>query len=144
MEPRQRQNLALQALVGTETIRGLAGHHGVSRKFVYRQVAKAEEALQEAFPPHQAPGEDRILFHLPVTKAWLRQVVLGLTLICHSSIRGVAELFGDVFDYPISVGTVYAILLDAVEQARSYNDQQDLSGVRIGAHDEILAWFKPG
>ena len=142
MEPRQRQDLALQALAGTESISGLAGQHKVSRKFISQQAAKAEEALQEAFSS-QAPGEDRILFHLPVTKAWLRQAVLGLTLICHSSIRGVVELFRDVLDYPISVGTVHAILLDTVEQARSYNDRQDLSEVRIGAHDEIFQSGRP-
>lgn len=51
MEPRQRQDLALQALAGAETISGLAGHHEVSRKFIYQQAAKAEEALQEAFSP---------------------------------------------------------------------------------------------
>jgi hypothetical protein len=142
MEPRLRQDLALQALAGTETISGLAGHYEVSRKFIYQQATKAEEALQEAFSP-QEPPEDQILFYLPVTKAWLRQMVLGLTLICHSSIRGVAELFRDVMDYPISVGTVHAILSDAVEQARLYNDQQDLSRVRIGAHDEIFQSGQP-
>jgi len=142
MEPRQRQDLALQALAGTDTISGLAAHHEVSRKFVYQQAAKGEAALQEAFLPEE-PGEERILFHLPVTKAWLRQMVLGLTLICHSSIRGVGELFRDVFDYPISVGTVHAILVDTVEQARSYNRRQDLSGVRIGAHDEIFQSGRP-
>ena len=142
MEPRQRQGLALQALAGSETVSRLAQQHEVSRKFVYQQAAKAEEALDEAFSSAER-SDDQVLFHLPVTKAWLRQMVLGLTLICHSSIRGVGELFRDVFDYPISVGTVHAILLDAVEQARSYNRQQDLSGVRIGAHDEIFQSGRP-
>lgn len=137
MAPRQRQDMALQALTSVEPISRLAQEHVVSRKFVYQQAAKAEEALQEAFSPEKH-GEDKILFHLPVTKAWLQQLVLGLSLICHSSIRGVGELFRDVFDYPISVGTVHAILMDAVEQARSYNCRRDLSGVRIGAHDEIF------
>jgi hypothetical protein len=31
--------------------------------------------------------------YLPVTKPWLRQAVLGLTLTCLSSFRGVVELF---------------------------------------------------
>jgi hypothetical protein len=48
-----------------------------------------------------------------------------------------------VFNYPISVGTVHAILVDAVEQARSHNNQQDLSAVRIGAHDEIFQNGRP-
>ena len=46
--------------------------------------------------PH--PPLDDVLFYLPVTKAWLRQLVLGLVLICHSSTRGVVELLGDLFD----------------------------------------------
>ena len=79
-----------------------------------------------------------ILFHLPVTKPWLRQLILGLTLICRSSMRGVVELFDDVFDHDISIGTVHNVLQAAVAQARLCNEQQDLSGVRIGAHDEIF------
>jgi hypothetical protein len=47
------------------------------------------------------------------------------------------------FDYPISVGTIHAILLDAVEQSRSDNGGQDLAGVRIGAHDEIFQSGRP-
>lgn len=142
LTPWQRRGLALEALTESETVSQLARQHEVSRKFVYQQAAKAEEALDEAFLSAQH-SDDEALFHLPVSKAWLRQLVLGLTLICHSSIRGVGELLRDVFDYPISVGTVHAILVDAVEQARSYNNRQDLSGIRIGAHDEIFQSGRP-
>jgi hypothetical protein len=41
------------------------------------------------------------------------------------------------------VGTVHAIVQHAVEQARPYNLRQDLSGVRIGAHDEIFQNGRP-
>lgn len=142
MTPGQRRQLALEALAGTDTVSGLAGQHAVSRQFVYRQAAKAEEALDAAFSPAD-PDDQQVLFHLPVTKAWLRQLILGLTLICHSSLRGVVELLGDVFDYPISVGTVHNVLQAAVAQARACNDEQDLSGVRIGAHDEIFQSGRP-
>lgn len=60
----------------------LAGQHEVSRKFVYQQVAKAEEALDAAFSPADRDNQE-VLFNLPATKAWLRQLTLGLTLICH-------------------------------------------------------------
>jgi len=96
MTPPQRRKLALGALAGSETVSRLAGQHEVSRKFVYQQAAKAEEALDAAFSPVDCDDE-KVLFHLPVTKAWLRQLILGLTLICHSSLRGVVERFGDVF-----------------------------------------------
>ncbi len=142
MTPPQRRQLALEALAGAETVSRLAGQHEVSRKFVYRQAAKAEEALDAAFSPADR-DDQKVLFHLPVTKAWLRQLILGLTLICHSSLRGVVELFGDVFDRSISVGTVHNVLQSAVVQARACNEQQDLSGVRIGAHDEIFQGGRP-
>jgi hypothetical protein len=142
MTPPGRRQLALEALAGTETVSRLAGQHAVSRKFVYRQAAKAEEALDVAFCPAE-DDDEKVLFDLPVTKAWLRQLILALTMICHSSLRGVVELFGDVFDCDISVGTVHNVLQAAVAQARSCNQQQDLRGVRIGAHDEIFQSGRP-
>lgn len=143
--PPQRRRLALEALTGDETVSGLAREHQVSRKFVYHQAAKANEALDGAFAADGGgePGEDRVLFYLPVTKAWLRQLTLGAMLICHSSLRGVVELFRDVFDCDISASTVHNVLQAAVAQARSYNEQQDLSSVRIGAHDEIFQNGRP-
>ena len=142
MRPEQRQDLALQALAGTTPISRLAAEHDVSRKFIYRQRARATDALHDAFFEEEAPA-DEVLFHLPVTKAWLDQLILGLTLICHSSIRGVGELCRDLFDYPISVGKVHQVLQRAVTPARQYNQQQSLDAVRIGAHDEIFQSGRP-
>jgi hypothetical protein len=136
LPPAQRQLLAVEALAGTQSISLLADQHHVSRKFVYQQADLAQRALHEVFDPD--PVDDCVLFHLPVTKAWLRQLVLGLTLICHSSCRGVVELLRDFFDYPLSVGTVHNIIHSAIPQARAHNDRQDLSGVRIGVPDEIF------
>ena len=93
--------------------------------------------------PRSNRDDERVLFYLPVTKAWLRQLILALTLICHSSLRGVVELLRDLFDYPLSVGTVHNVLQSAVGQARLCNEQQDLSGIRIGAHDEIFQGGRP-
>jgi len=142
MMPLQRRQLALQALTGAETISHLAGQHEVSRKFVYQQTAKAEDALDAAFSL-DAIDDQKVLFYLPVTKAWLRQLILALTLICHSSLRGVVELLHSVFDYDISLGTVHNVIQAEVAQARACNEQQDLSGVRIGAHDEIFQGSQP-
>jgi hypothetical protein len=142
MRPEQRQDLALHALAGTAPISRLATEHDVSRKFIYRQRARATDALHDAFFEEEARA-DEVLFHLPVTKAWLDQLILGLTLICHSSIRGVGELCRDLFDYPISVGKVHQVLQRAVTQARQYNQQQSLDAVRIGAHDEIFQSGRP-
>jgi hypothetical protein len=142
LPPPQRQHLALHALAGTRPIAQLAHEHDVSRKFVYQQAAKAEQALDTAFTPPE-PDADRVLFHLPVTKAWLQQLTLGLVLICHSSYRGVVELCRDLFDYSLSLGTVHNFVHRVVPLARRRNDAYDLQRVRLGAHDEIFQAAAP-
>ena len=137
MVPEERQELAIEALAGTFTITELSEQFGVSRKFVYQQRDTAIEALEEAFAPVDA-DDDAVLFHLPVTKSWLQQMILGLVLVCRSSFRGVVEFSRDLLDYPLSVGTVHNVVQAAVATARAHNLGQDLAGVRIGAHDEIF------
>jgi hypothetical protein len=137
----QRQELAVSALSGQQSVSKLAEQHEVSRKFVYTQSAKAKQTLDEAFC--QTASDNKVLFYLPVTKAWLRQLVLALVLICHSSLRGVVELLRDLFETNISVGGVHNIVAEAIDKARQHNEKQDLSAVRIGAHDEIFQHRQP-
>jgi hypothetical protein len=56
--------------------------------------------------------------------------VLGLVLVFHSSFRGVVELWRDLHDYQIYLGTVHNIVHGAVAAAAGINQQYDLSGVR--------------
>lgn len=136
LPPAARQQLALDALAGLP-ITELARAHDVSRKFVYQQADKAEQALAGAFAA-APPADDAVLFHLPVTKAWLNQLTLGLILLCHSSYRGVTELLETLFDYPLSVGHVHNVVRRAVACARSHNERQPLGQVRIGTLDELF------
>ena len=76
LAPSQRLTLGLQAAAGTQTIASLADAFAVSRKFVYQQAATAQAALEEAFSA-SATAEGKVLFHLPITKSWLRQATLG-------------------------------------------------------------------
>ena len=88
--------------------------------------------------------EDDVLFCLPVTKNWIRQFVLALILICHSSFRGVIEILQEVFDYHnLSLGTVYNIVSEAVQKAQPINNAQYLSGIGVGIPDEIFQASKP-
>jgi hypothetical protein len=119
----------------------LAREYEVSRKFLYQQANTAHDALTHAFNPE--PKAEDVLFHLPVTKAWLRQLVLALVLIGHAPYRAVVELFRDLFDWRISLGTVHDIVRSAVKPAQAISRRLDLAGVRIGAHDEIFQAGKP-
>ena len=131
-----RKDLAIQALARSETVSNLAAQHGVSRKFVYQQTHKACAVLDDAFS--SAVPDSEVLFELAVTKAWLRQVLVGLTLICRSSYRGVVEFLRDLLGVPVSIGCVHDMLQSATRQADIINWQQDLSGIRVGLHDEIF------
>jgi hypothetical protein len=139
--PGERLSLGVQALAGRQTITTLAKDAGVSRKFVYQQANIADAALQDAFTP--AVSDDQILFHLPVTKNWLKQVALSLTLICHSSYRGVHEFCRAVLDVNMSIGTVHNVVHDAIAKARRLNSAPSLANVRIAGLDEIFQHGQP-
>jgi hypothetical protein len=136
-----RKDLAIQVLAGTETVSDLAAQHGVSRKFVYAQTGKARAALDDAFLA--ATPENDVLFNLAVTKTWLHQVIVALPLICHSSYRGVVEFIRDLLGVSVSVGAVHDALQSAARRAGLINDAEDLSGIRVGLHDEIFQGSTP-
>lgn len=134
--PDQRMDLAIQAMSDTANISNLATEHHVSRKFVYQQMDKAVDALKEAFAP--TATDDDLLFYIPVTKTWLRQVILALTLICRSSFGGVVEFMRDILGVSISVGSIHNLHQLAIERAVVINRAQDLSAIRHGLLDELF------
>ena len=117
----ERKELAILALSRSATITELASEHGVSRKFIYAQTGKARVALDDAFMP--VADENEMLFELAVSKTWLRQVIVALPLICHSSYRGVVEFMRDLLGVSIGVarypidGTTEEELLRAADDA---------------------------
>jgi hypothetical protein len=132
----------VDALAATKPVARLAHEHDVSRKFVYQQADKAQRVLADAFTPALGRTQ-RVLCTVPVTKTLLRQMVLGLVLICHSSFRGVVEFLRDILDCPLSLGSVANIVRSAVAPARARNEAQDLAAVRHGALDEIYQSLQP-
>jgi hypothetical protein len=141
LPPAARKSLAIEVLSKTEPISDLAAQHQVSRKFLYQQGQKANEALDATFS--STTDEPLVLFYLPVTKTWLWQLILALILHSHSSYRGVVELLRDLFDLPMSVGTIHNRLHSAAQKASAINLAQDLSAIRVGLHDEIFQGSQP-
>jgi hypothetical protein len=136
-----RKDLAVQALARSATVSDLSTRHGVSRKFVYQQANKARHALDDAFL--SAATDDTVLFQVPVTKRWLRQVIVALALMCRSSYLGIIEFMRDVLSWPISIDTIHNVLHAAAEQAGVINGAQDLSYIRTGLLDELFHGGKP-
>lgn len=138
--PAERQGLSVAVLARGEPLTQLAARHGVSRKFLYEQGRKAGAALAEAFA---GTDDSAVLYYLPITKSWIRQLVLGLALEGHASFRGIAQLLADLLDYPVSLGTIHNIMQAAAQQACALNQAQALGGIRVGAHDEIYQAGRP-
>ncbi|MGB8691520.1 MAG: hypothetical protein WCD53_29945 [Microcoleus sp.] len=141
LPPDTRQKLAIVMLAKTKPVSHLAAEHQVSRKFLYQQSHKAKTALDEIFAS-LAP-DNEVLFNLPITKTCLTQLILGLVLICHSSYRGVIELFRDLFNTPMSIGTIHNRLQSSAAIASEVNQAQDLSCIKVGLHDEIFQGSQP-
>lgn len=137
----QRIDLAIAAMAGSANISNVAAENQVSRKFIYQQKDKARIALDEAFTA-TAP-DDAVLFHLPVTKTWLNQLTLSLTLVCHSSYRGVVELMRDILGVSISEGSVHNLHQVATGRAGAINRAQDLSAIHQALLDEIFHCNQP-
>ncbi len=89
-----RQQLAVKVISKQEPVSHIARNEQVSRKFLYQQKHIAQNALNQAFERPEKDAE--VLYHLPVTKKWIFQLILGLIFICHSSYRGVVELLRDL------------------------------------------------
>jgi hypothetical protein len=62
LSPIIRQKLAIEVLAKSKPVSDLAAEHPVSRKFMYRQVNKAEVALLTCFEP--SISDDQVLFYL--------------------------------------------------------------------------------
>lgn len=131
--PDKRKDLALHVLARDRPVTHLAEELHVSRKFAYRQAAKAGDALDAAFDPSVA--DDKVLYHLPVTKKRIESAVVSLALTCHGSYRGIMEFLGHMLGANISIGTVHNIMRGAATRARKLNDAEDISQIRVGAHD---------
>jgi len=132
---KERLSIAIQAISNTESITNIALENDVSRKTVYSYKKTASKVLNDAF--EEKIDDKKVLFTLPVTKDWIKQLVLSLSLSGHSSYRGIQEILEGCFDYHIGLGTVHNIIRSAIEVARAINDREDLSSIQVGAHDEI-------
>ena len=132
-------DIALDAISGMK-ITHTANKHGVCRNSVYAHQHTAKQAIHNAF---DNTGDQTVLFHLPVTQAFICQVVLALVLICKSSYRDVIQFIADIFDHPISLGQIANLMKSASIQAQLINQTYDLSGIKNSAADELYHWNNP-
>ena len=141
MNATEKKLLGLQSLQQQTTISSLAKQNKVSRKFANSQKNKIVAAVEHAFesPVHHEP----VLFNLPVTQSWLQQFVLSLVFDGHASFRGVQKSMQSLLDHHCSIGTIFNMVHSLIPKATAITTEQDLSGVKLGANDELFQHHKP-
>ena len=133
----QRKLIGTQAI--TNNITHIASANQVSRNFVYNQKDKALLGIEKAF----TPAPTGVLYHIPVTVEWVKSFALGLALHCKASYRGIQKMLEDLLDYSMSLGSISNLMNETALVAKAHNQAQDLSKVRLGAHDEMYAYGRP-
>ena len=119
----------------------LARRYSTSRKFVRAQRERAREAVDVAFA--EAPAAPLVETLPLVSKTWVRRFALAVMLIAHGSYRQVIELLRDLFGVSLSIETIHGWVVQAAQCAGAINRAQDLSGVRVGLHNEIFQGNQP-
>lgn len=134
-----KRTIALKAIVREDTVAQISKDYHCSRTTVYNQHRKALQAAHQAFDEE----DDSVLYSVPVTKPFIKQVVLALGMICKSSYRDIKFFMKSIFDYSISVGGIFNVMDNASEKAKSINDSYDLSLIKTSAADELFHRNKP-
>jgi len=136
-----RKRIGVLALSSTVCVTRLARQHGASRKFVRAQRERVRLAVDEAFA--EAVSAPLAEPFPRVSEAWVRRFALAVVLIGHGSYRQVLELLHDLLGLALSIGTIHNWVVEAAQRAAEINRAQDLSGVRVGLHDEIFQGNQP-
>jgi len=131
--------MALEAIGRRQTITEISKNFECSRTTVHEQKNRALQAAANAFED----ADDETLFTIRVTKSFINQMVVGLFCISGSSYRGVMFFLESIFDYPISLGSVFNILDAAADKAASVNGAYELSSIKSSAADEVFHRNQP-
>ena len=121
--------IALQAISREQPITAIAREFDCSRTTVHEQKNRAWGAIANVFEE----ADEETLFTISVTKLWIHKMVVALFLICDSSYRGILYFLDCIFDYSLSLGSVFNILDVAADKAAAINDAYDLSSIQSSA-----------
>ena len=132
-------NIALQAIRRQDTVTEISRQFDCSRTTVYKQQDKALDAANKAFDKN----DEEVLFYIPVTKSFIEQSIVSLRLICESSYRNIQFYIQAMYNYSVSLGTVFNVLDDASGKVEPINQSYDLSLIKDSAADELFHWGSP-
>ena len=134
-----KRNIGIESLKEKATIVDISNRFNVSRNSVYKQQSRALAAVNQAFEQ----TDDEVLYHIPVTKAYIHRTVTALYLVCRAGSRDIMSFMDLIFDYSLSIGTVSNILDKSSHEAIKINNEYDLASIQTGCSDELFHHNKP-
>lgn len=119
-----------------ERVSEISAETGISREYIYQQKTKVTEYAQSLDSPEIS---DKDVPVLRLDKKTINRLILSLSLDCQSPNDGIVRFFETaVREVTVSAGYISAVISEASERAREFDDQIDLSAINQGANDEIF------
>lgn len=85
---------------------------------------------------------DKTLFNLPVSKQWIEQYAI-FQHQAGVSLRGILDGLKALFDVERSIGWAQYVMHNTARTAIKLNKNEDLSGIKVSANDELFQGSKP-
>lgn len=136
----EKLDIGLKSLSGKHSVVDIAQEYSCSRSTVYEQKERLLAAANKEFEPDD---DNKVLYHLPVSKKLIHMVVVALFLICKSSYRDIIFFLRTIFHYHLSVGGVFNIIDDACEKSELINKSYGFESVKESAADELYHHNQP-
>ena len=140
----QKVECAALALAGQDvhgTVSGLSERFNISRPTLYEARHTANEVLYSHFGKDEAAHR---VVSVRVDEAQLRRAVVAMRVMGVNSIRAIEGLIPVLFPgVRASYGKLQQMLSEAEDQAAQFNGTMDLSGVSVGALDEMFSQGEP-
>jgi hypothetical protein len=131
--------LASQGLYGSVT--QLSQAYEISRPTIYQVQKTTEEILSQHFNQTQEQLKARTVV---VNQVQLERTIIALSIVSPNSIRAIEDILPIIYPgVTRSFGSIQALLVEAQEKARQFNDTADLSSIKAAALDEMYSQNSP-
>ena len=133
------KTLANQGLHGS--ISQLSQEYKLSRPTIYQVQETAQDILSQYFSQTQEELRTKTVV---VDPNQLERTIVALSIISPNSIRAIEDIIPIIYPgVTRSFGSIQALLIEAQEKARQFNDTVNLSSIKSAALDEMYSQNSP-
>lgn len=131
----ERHIIGCKAVAGVP-VNEIADEWGINREFVYSQKRRIQSIIEI--------NKNYVNKDIIVLDEKLKEkMIVACMLICGASTEHTQQFLFTVFNVWVSIGKISRIINEAASKAQEWNSSIDLSGIKIGANDEIFQGKTP-